>query len=219
LTSGRRPNIKAKAKLPAMLSNRFYDAFMFAAQKHAQQIRKGTQVPYISHLMGVCSLVMEAGGDEDLAIAGLLHDVVEDCGGKRTLGQVRRLFGERVAHVVEGCTDSYSIPKPPWRQRKIEYLKRLRSADDDIRLVSAADKLYNARSILVDYKECGELVWQRFKGGRNGTLWYYQAVSDELGGPRSNRLANELAQVVAELQQQVSTGRSSRPAPHSNRRS
>jgi (p)ppGpp synthase/HD superfamily hydrolase len=205
--------------VPPVLGDRFCDAFLFAARKHAHQKKKGTQVPYISHLMGVCSLVLEAGGDEDLAIAALLHDVVEDCGGEPMLGEVRSHFGERVAHVVDGCTDSYRIPKPPWRKRKIEYLQHLRTANHEVRLVSAADKLYNARSILIDYKECGESVWQRFKGGRNGTLWYYQALSEELGRTRSNGLVAELALVVAELDRQVTARRSSRRVPPSSRRS
>jgi GTP pyrophosphokinase len=124
--------------------------------------------------MGVASLVLEAGGDEDLAIAALLHDVVEDCGGAPMLNEVRRRFGRRVASVVEGCTDADSDPKPPWRERKEGYIRRLRSADADTRLVSAADKLNNMRSILTDYRAIGESVWARCKGGRDGTLWYYR---------------------------------------------
>src|SRR5205814_1417068 len=119
--------------------------------KHAGQARKNTSVPYVAHLMSVAGLVLEGGGDEDLAIAALLHDVVEDCGGKPMLKEVRRRFGKRVAEVVDGCTDAYTIPKPPWKKRKQDYLKRLRRASGDVRLVSAADKLHNSRTILVDY--------------------------------------------------------------------
>jgi (p)ppGpp synthase/HD superfamily hydrolase len=191
---------------------------LFAARKHARQIKKGTQVPYISHLMGVCSLVLEAGGDEELAIAALLHDVVEDCGGMPTLREVRGQFGRRVAHVVEGCTDSYVMPKPPWRERKVQYLEHLRTADPDVRLVSSADKLYNARSILTDYQECGDLVWQRFTGGREGTLWYYRALADEFGRGKSNRLVKELQQVVNELERQAGSRRVSRRGARSRRR-
>src|SRR5215471_14670277 len=125
------------------LGRRFEQALLFAARKHAGQSRKASHIPYVGHLMGVASLVLEAGGDEDLAIAALLHDVVEDCGGAPMLQEVRRRFGERVAKVVDGCTDSDADPKPPWRQRKQDYISHLKSADDDTRLVSAADKLNN----------------------------------------------------------------------------
>src|SRR6201984_2426412 len=123
------------------LGRRFNQAFLFAAEKHSGQTRKASTIPYIAHLMGVSSLVLEAGGDEDLAIAALLHDVVEDCGGAPMLREVRRRFGARVAKVVEGCTDADTDPKPPWRERKEIYLRHLAEADADTRLVSAADKL------------------------------------------------------------------------------
>lgn len=201
-------NVAGQAPL---LGKRFHDALVFAARKHARQTRKKTSIPYIAHLMSVSALVLEAGGDEDLAIAGLLHDVVEDCGGRPMLKEVRRRFGRRVAHIVAGCTDAYTYPKPPWRQRKMEYLKHLRSADRDVRLVSAADKLHNAQAIVTDYRMVGEAVWDRFKGGREGTLCYYHALVRELGrGPR-NRLVDELARVVAELDRLI--GRVSPPVP------
>jgi len=116
--------------------------------------------------MGAASLVLEAGGDEDLAIAALLHDVVEDCGGVPMLKQVERKFGKRVARVVDGCTDAYGDPKPPWKQRKDAYIARLKNENADTRLVSAADKLNNIRSIISDYRSIGESVWSRFNGGR-----------------------------------------------------
>src|SRR6266700_6057676 len=121
----------------------FLRAFQFATKMHAGQTRKASTIPYIAHLMAVASLVLEAGGDEDLAIAALLHDVVEDCGGTPMLTEVRRQFGARVAKVVEGCTDSDTDPKAPWQQRKEKYLRHLRAADADTRLVSMADKLHN----------------------------------------------------------------------------
>jgi GTP pyrophosphokinase len=182
------------------LGRRFLRAFQFAAEKHAGQSRKASTIPYIAHLMGVASLVLEAGGDEDLAIAALLHDVVEDCGGAPMLNEVRRRFGKRVAGVVEGCTDADSYPKPPWRERKEEYLRRLRSADADTRLVSVADKLNNVRSILTDYREIGESVWARFNGGRDGTLWYYRVLCDEFLRRKPNRLTREFALAVRELE-------------------
>ncbi len=170
-----KPNRKPAVKL----GPRFLRAFVFAAEKHAGQTRKASTIPYIAHLMGVASLVLEFGGDEDMANAALLHDVVEDCGGKPILKEVRRRFGSRVAKIVEGCTDSDTDPKPPWRERKETYIRYLKTADAETRLVSAADKLNNVRSILSDRREVGESVWSRFQGGRDGTLWYYRALLEE----------------------------------------
>jgi (p)ppGpp synthase/HD superfamily hydrolase len=185
------------------LGPRFLRAFEFAAEKHKGQARKASRTPYIAHLMGVTSLVLEFGGDEDLAIAALLHDVVEDCGGKPVLKEVRRRFGARVAKVVDGCTDAYEIPKPPWRERKENYIRHLRDADAGTRLVSAADKLNNMRSILADYREVGEAIWERFNGGREGTLWYYRTLLDEFQRTKSNRLVRELQLAVRELEEMV----------------
>ena len=190
----------------ARLGPRFDGAFLFAAEKHAAQTRKRTDVPYISHLMSVAALVLEAGGDEDQAIAALLHDVGEDCGGEPMLEEVRGRFGDRVAKIVQGCTDAYAVPKPPWKQRKLDYLELLRSADDDIRLVSAADKLHNVRTILTDYRREGDSVWDRFSGRRDGTLWYYRAVLEVLRAGRPNRLVDELQRVVTELESLTRTG-------------
>jgi len=187
------------------LGPKFEQAFHFAAEKHATQTRKRTSVPYISHLMSVAGLVLEAGGDEDQAIAALLHDVVEDCGGRPMLEEVAARFGERVGRIVDGCTDAYTIPKPPWKQRKLDYLEMLRKADDDIRLVSAADKLHNVRAILADHRLEGDSVWARFSGGREGTVWYYRAVLDILLEGRSNRLIGELERAVTELEHLPST--------------
>ncbi len=198
--------MKSKKQKAVKLTRRFERALLFAARKHAGQIRKGTPAPYISHLMGVAGLVLEAGGDEDLAIAGLLHDVVEDCGGAPMLNEVRRRFGKRVAHVVEGCTDTDLVPKPPWRERKENYIKHLRTADVDVHLVSAADKVHNLRHILTDYREVGEKIWERFNGKRDGTLWYYRALLKEFRRRQPNRLVNELARVVSELEA-VSSGK------------
>ena len=182
------------------LGPRFLRAFQFAARKHAGQTRKASTIPYIAHLMGVASLVLEAGGDEDLAIAALLHDVVEDCGGAPMLKEVQRRFGKRVAHIVDGCTDSDTDPKPPWRERKENYLRHLNKADAGTRLVSAADKLNNIRSILTDYREIGESVWARFNGGHDGTLWYYRALRDEFRQRKGNRLIREYEWAVRELE-------------------
>jgi (p)ppGpp synthase/HD superfamily hydrolase len=190
-------------------------AFVFAAEKHKGQTRKASSIPYIAHLMGVASLVLEAGGDEDLAIAALLHDVVEDCGGVPMLREVRRRFGARVAKVVDGCTDAYTDPKPPWRERKERYIARLRNEDKETRLVSAADKLNNVRSILSDYRAVGESIWSRFNGGREGTLWYYRTLRDEFRRSRPNRITQDLALAVSELES-LASGRAAygdQPSP------
>ena len=187
-------------KAAVKLGPRFLEAFLFAAEKHAGQTRKTTAVPYIAHLMGVTSLALEFGGDEDMAIAALLHDVVEDCGGAPMLEEVKRRFGSRVAKIVEGCTDSDREPKPPWRERKENYLRHLKDADVDTKLVSAADKLNNVRSILSDYRELGESIWARFNGGREGTLWYYRALLKEFERGKPNRLIRELELAVRELE-------------------
>jgi (p)ppGpp synthase/HD superfamily hydrolase len=189
-----------KQRSAVKLGPRFLRAFSFAAEKHAGQTRKASTIPYIAHLMGVASLVLEFGGDEDMAIAALLHDVVEDCGGAPMLKEVRRQFGSRVATIVEGCTDSDTDPKPPWRERKETYIRHLKSADAATRLVSAADKLNNVRSILSDYREVGESVWERFQGGREGTLWYYRALLREFLRRKPNRLIRELERAIRELE-------------------
>jgi GTP pyrophosphokinase len=150
--------------------------------------------------MGVASLVLEFGGDEDMSIAALLHDVVEDCGGTAMLQEVKRRFGTRVAKMVDGCTDSDTFPKPPWRERKENYLRHLKSADADTRLVSAADKLNNVRSILSDYREVGESIWERFNGRREGTLWYYRALLKEFQRGKPSRLVREFELAVRELE-------------------
>ena len=192
--------VSHRRKVSTNLGPRLLRAFAFAAEKHKGQTRKASTIPYIAHLMGVASLVLEAGGDEDLAIAALLHDVVEDCGGAPILKEVRRRFGKRVAIVVDGCTDADTYPKPPWRARKEKYIAHLHSADADTLLVSAADKLNNVRSILSDYRVVGESVWSRFKGGREGTLWYYRTLRDVFLQHSPNRITRDLDLAVNELE-------------------
>jgi (p)ppGpp synthase/HD superfamily hydrolase len=187
-----------------ILTERFEDALQFAAHLHASQKRKGTSVPYVAHLLSVTSLVLENGGDEDQAIAALLHDAVEDQGGMPTLQTIRKRYGERVARIVDGCSDSYVHPKPPWRKRKEEYLTHLRQADADIRLVSLADKLHNARSILRDLHQAGPQSLSRFNGGKAGTLWYYHSLVKIFRELDDSRMAVELAEVVAEIDSIVS---------------
>jgi (p)ppGpp synthase/HD superfamily hydrolase len=193
------PRVSELRNRALKLGPRFLRAFLFAAEKHKAQTRKASTIPYIAHLMGVASLVLEGGGDEDLAIAALLHDVVEDCGGTPMLKEVRRRFGKRVAHVVDGCTDAYTDPKPPWLDRKEAYIRYLNTADADTRLVSAADKLNNVRSILSDYRAIGESVWSRFTGGREGTLWYYRTLRDVFLEHPRNRITRDFELAVNEL--------------------
>jgi (p)ppGpp synthase/HD superfamily hydrolase len=181
------------------LTARFHRALVYAARVHERQFRKGTTRPYIGHLLGVTSIVLTHGGDEDEAIAALLHDAVEDQGGKPRLREIRRKFGARVARIVAGCTDSDVEPKPPWLERKTEYLRHLRRADSSVRLVSAADKLYNARETLEDLRTHRDALWKRFKGGKQGTLWYYREVGKILRRKGPKELAAELARVVREL--------------------
>ncbi len=190
----------------AQLSARFQQAFNYASNLHAAQRRKGSPTPYIAHLMGVAALVLEDGGSEDEAIAALLHDAVEDYPREgHTEAEIRLLFGERVLRIVLGCTDAFGHPKPPWKKRKLDYLKHLSRAPIDVRRVSAADKLHNARAMLHDYRHEGERLWRRFNAGKKDQLWYYRSLVDVLRyGRRPGPLVRELERVVAELEWAVS---------------
>src|SRR5215213_1250393 len=162
-----------------VLGERWEKALLYASRVHALQERKGSGVPYVSHLLSVAALVLEAGGDEDQAIAALLHDAAEDQGGEPRLADIERRFGPRVAAIVRACSDTTETPKPPWRERKeayIAHLPALREALPQALLVSLADKLHNARTILADYRAVGERLFDRFTGARDGTLWYYGAL-------------------------------------------
>ncbi|MHB1037991.1 MAG: HD domain-containing protein [Pirellulales bacterium] len=185
------------------LSSRFEEALVYAARLHADQQRKGSGVPYVAHLLGVASIALENGAGEDEAIAALLHDAIEDQGGAATREEIRRRFGEVVVAIVDGCTDSDTQPKPPWRQRKEAYLAHLRTAGPSVRLVSAADKLHNARAILWDYRLEGEALWRRFKGGREGSLWYYWSLIAVYRQAGSTPLVEELDRVVSEIEREV----------------
>jgi GTP pyrophosphokinase len=184
-----------------VLGERFEDALRYAAHLHADQSRKGSGSPYVAHLLGVAALVLEEGGDEDQAIAALLHDAVEDQGGLPQLEAIRARFGERVAAIVLGCTDTDTWPKPPWRERKEAYLAHLPHAAPEVWLVSLADKVYNARSILRDLRANHHEIWSRFKGGREGSLWYYHALADAFGRLMPNSaLVIELRATLAEIE-------------------
>lgn len=183
-----------------ILSERFDAALQYAAQAHRHQQRKGSGIPYLAHLLAVASLAIEYGADEDQAIAALLHDVIEDCGSEH-IPQLRSQFGERVLALVEGCTDSYTFPKPDWHTRKNNYLAHLALAPTELLLISACDKLHNLRSIVQDYQQVGEAIWDRFSGGKIGSLWYYQSLSAlfaQSALPADLKLA--LAQIWNELQ-------------------
>ncbi len=159
-----------------MWSPNLTEAFDFAARLHQSQTRKGSEVPYLAHLLAVAAQVLEWGGDEPSVITALLHDAVEDQGGLDTLEEIRRRFGSGIARMVSGCSDAFTTPKPPWRERKERFLAGLPGADPRVRLVVAADKLHNLQCIIRDHRQLGEAVWQRFRGGREGTLWYYRQV-------------------------------------------
>ncbi len=182
------------------LTDRFERALRYAFRVHRCQVRKGSGVPYVAHLLAVAALVLEFGGSEDEAIAALLHDAAEDAGGRERLDDIRREFGDHVARLVEGCSDTLQQPKPPWRERKESYLRRLRSEPASVQLVCCCDKLHNARTSLRELSRVGESFWQRFRGGKEGTLWYYRqllATFDRDKLPPA--LLDELRWAVSEL--------------------
>jgi (p)ppGpp synthase/HD superfamily hydrolase len=185
------------------LSTRFEDALVYATRLHATQTRKGTDIPYISHLLAVASLVLEAGGTEDEAIAALLHDGPEDQGGLKVLKEIRDRFGVPVGKIVASCSDTFADIKPAWLQRKQAYLDHLRDAAPSVRLVSCADKLHNARAILADYRRHGEALWTRFNAGRDDILWYYGELARIFAEQGPDQLAAELALVVEQLHYEV----------------
>lgn len=182
--------------------DRLTGAFAFAARVHSGQRRKGTDIPYIAHVMGVAALVLEHGGSDDEAIGALLHDAVEDGGGEAMLAEIRATFGDAVGDIVLGCSDSlaeHPSEKRPWLERKEAYVAHVGEASPSVCLVSAADKLHNVRAILRDYRVAGEELWPRFQGGREGTLWYYDAVSHALWRRWPSRLTDELRREVHQL--------------------
>jgi (p)ppGpp synthase/HD superfamily hydrolase len=194
------------------LDSRFATALSFAAELHRDHYRKETPIPYVSHLLAVASLALEHGADQDEAIAALLHDAQEDRGGTKTTATIAILYGDRVAEIVRGCSDSEeSENKSAWKERKEAYLEHLENASTSVRLVSACDKLHNARAILADLRVVGNDLWSRFSGGREGSLWYYHSLVKEFktGGP--NELAAELDRVVGEIERLVDKG--GQPAP------
>ena len=179
---------------------KFEEALLYASRLHRDQTRKGTDTPYVTHLLAVTAIVGENGGTEDEVVAALLHDSPEDRGGKERLQEIRKRFGDRVAEIVDGCTDTYEDPKPEWRPRKEAYIAHVATAPASVRLVSAADKLHNARCILADLRFLGDDLWDRFTGGKEGTLWYYRALVEAYAEASANSVVEELDRVVREIQ-------------------
>ena len=182
------------------LSRRYEDALVYANSIHAGQIRKGNGIPYMSHLMSVSALVLEHGGDEDQAIAGLLHDAVEDQGGAARLEDIRSRFGEEVACIVSDCTDTDIQPKPPWRARKEAYLANLPHKPTASLEVSIADKIHNAGAIVADLHIHGDEVWSRFTGGKGGSLWYYRELAKTFAELIPGKASNRFIRLVGEME-------------------
>jgi GTP pyrophosphokinase len=194
-----------------MLTHRFADAVTGAAELHANQTRKGTAVPYIAHLLGVTSIALHYGADEDEAIAALLHDAIEDAPSQLGASWVRSWiqfrFGGRVLHIVEGCTDTDVLPKPPWLERKAAYVARIKvEADPSVVLVSAADKLHNVTAILHDFRQIGDALFERFDRsvGKRGVVGYYRGAADAYRETEFHSiLVSELDRVVTELERET----------------
>ena len=186
------------------LTSRFVEGLTYAANLHAAQYRKRTAVPYVSHLLAVAGTALEHGADEDEAIAALLHDAIEDQGGAPTREEIRLRFGDRVVDIVDGCTDTEVVPKSSWRARKEASLAHLRLASPSVRLVSAADKLHNARAILMDYRAIGDSLWERFNASKAETLWYYRALVEAFQQGGSTPLIDEFERTVSALEGLVS---------------
>ena len=188
---------------PVKLSGRFDEAFRYAHDVHGDQTRKGTDSPYISHLLGVSSIVLDDGGSEEEAIGALLHDAAEDHGGRERLADIRTRFGEAVSRIVEDCTDSWEVPKPPWAQRKQAYVHHARKLPAPSLRVSAADKVHNTYAILRDLRNIGEAVWDRFSATPDDVMAYYEVLvraDREAGG---GRLVDELDRIVRGIRREM----------------
>lgn len=187
------------------LTDRFDEALTYAREHHQDDWRKGTDIPYVSHLLAVCSLVLDMEGSEDEAIAALLHDVIEDGGGVEAEVVIRERFGDDVARIVRACSDTDEQPKPPWQERKQAYIDAIAHKRPDELRVSLADKVHNARAILLDLRIHGGELWTRFSAGRDQQLWYYGALADQFTARRADLgvpagpLVDELQRVVAEI--------------------
>ena len=186
------------------LSEKFEEALIYATQAHSNQRRKKTGIPFVGHILGVTAIALEYGANETEAIGALLHDTVEDCGGAERLRDIREKFGDDVARIVDGCTDTYEAPKPPWMERKRAYIEHLKDSDSSTRLVSASDKLHNTRAILADLRRHGTKVFERFAGKKDGTLWYYRTLVTAFRQHGDHEdLIDELNRVVTEIEKLV----------------
>jgi (p)ppGpp synthase/HD superfamily hydrolase len=183
------------------LTPKFVEAMSYAAEKHGTQTRKGSEIPYLGHLLSVAGYVIEADGTETEAIAALLHDAAEDQGGEETLAEIREKFGDAVEHIVRECSDTVVTPKPPWRKRKERYIRHLRKASDSALLVSLADKLHNAHAILRDFRAHGDELWQRFStNDPYDHLWYYHSLLEVYRKRIRNWMVDELSEVINDLE-------------------
>jgi (p)ppGpp synthase/HD superfamily hydrolase len=181
------------------LTDRFQRAFAKAFEYHAGQPRKGTDVPYMGHLLAVAAIVIDDGGSESEAIAALLHDAAEDQGGEKTLDEIRAAFGDDVADMVRALSDTTVQPKPEWRERKEKYLAHLVTANERVLRISLADKLHNARAILLDRAKIGEAIWERFNASKAESLWYYESLAKIFKDREMGPLADEFSRTVERL--------------------
>lgn len=181
-----------------ILTDKFTHALTYSVKKHQNQLRKGTDIPYVSHLLAVAGLVLEYGGDEEEAIAALLHDAPED--QQVPIEEINEIFGNRVAGIVAECSDTFEEPKPPWRERKEKYIKNIPNKSQSAILVSLADKLHNSRALLMDYRLVGEDLWDRFNGKKEGTLWYYRSMVEAFKHLTDSPILSEFEKVVTELE-------------------
>jgi len=185
------------------LTSRFDEAFRYAHAVHGEQVRKGNHTPYIGHLMGVASIVLDDGGSEDEAIGALLHDAAEDHGGRTRLEEIRARFGEAVAKIVEDCTDSWDTPKRPWVDRKRDYVKHAHSLGPSSLRVSAADKVHNSYAILRDLRNTGEKVWTRFNAPADDVVAYYESLVRAFRAAGGGPLVAELERIVKGIQREM----------------
>ena len=185
------------------LTRRFDEAFSYAHELHGEQTRKGTASPYVGHLMGVASIVLDDGGNEDEAIAALLHDAPEDHGGRPRLEEIRSRFGDAVARIVEDCTDSWETPKAPWVERKKAYIEHARHLPPASLRVSAADKVHNSYAILRDLRNMGEKVWDRFNAGADDVMSYYESLVRAYRQAGGGKLVDELERIVRGIQREM----------------
>ena len=185
------------------LSSRFDDALKYAHDVHREQTRKGTAAPYIGHLIGVSSIVLDDGGSEDEAVAALLHDAAEDHGGRPRLEDIRARFGDAVAKIVEDCTDSWETPKRPWIERKRAYAEHAATLQPPSLRVAAADKVHNAYAILRDLRNSGERVWERFNAPPDDVIAYYESLVRAFRHAGGGRLVDELDRIVRGIQREM----------------